>query len=168
MKKIKSLFFLAFALLLASPAFALQCKDGTYEASDECWTDVRVSISETTPIITGTVLEYFGATDGTDANSFTVRAVNASADHAAIAGVAQSRIATGDYGRILVRGKGKLRKSLGAVSTRDYLYAAVAVATQDAGGVLGPVASTGAEPTAFALQSSGEARATIDAYIIVI
>lgn len=168
MKKINVLLILALLLISAKSAFALQCKSGNAPMSEECWTEVKVSSVETVPVIAGTVLEFDATTDTAIDNAYIVRVANASADNAAIAGIAQGRIATGDYGRIMVRGKGKVRKSQGAVSTRDYLYAAVAVATQDNGGVLGPSAVSGHKPLAFSLQTQTDARATIDAYIVVV
>jgi len=162
MKNLKFLFLLAFALLLAKPAFALQCKDGTYLASDECWTEVKVSDLETTRVIPGTVLEFDATTDTSEKNGYTVRVANASADWAAIAGVAQTNIATGDQGRILVRGKGKVRVPANNISSRDFLYAS------GTAGSLGVVASaSNASPSAFALQSATTA-STIDAFIVVL
>lgn len=162
MKSFKVLFLLAFALLLASPAFALQCKDGNYAGSDECWTEVRISSVETTPVIPGTVLEYDATTDADETNAYIVRVANASADYAAIAGVAQTRIATGDYGRILVRGKGKVRLTAGVNATRDYVYAS------STAGALGPIPATNAVPVAFALEPNTSAAATADAYVLVL
>lgn len=162
MKNFRILFLLACALLLASPAFALQCKDGNYAGSDECWTEVRISSVETTRVIPGTVLEFDATTDSDETNAYVVRVANASADWAAIAGVAQTNIATGDYGRILVRGKGKLRVSGHNFSSRDFLYAS------STAGSLGLTASaSNASPSAFALESSTSS-ATIDAFIVVV
>lgn len=162
MKKIKFLFLLAFALLVAKSAFALQCKDGNAPMGDECWTEVKVSSAETTRVIPGTVLEFDTTTDNAIDNAYIVRVANASADNAALAGVAQSVIATGDYGRILVRGKGKLRATAGVNATRDYLYAS------STAGALGTIGATGHVPAAFALQTNTTAAATIDAYIVIV
>lgn len=163
MKNIKFLFVFSFVLLLANSAFALQCKEGTYAAGDECWTDVKIGISETTPVIPGVVLKYDINSNDVETAAYIVRVANASADFGRIAGVAQNRIATGDYGRILVRGKGKVRKALGAVVSGDYLFAALA--TGDA--AVGPVRATNAQPTAFSLQTGTEAIATIDGFVIL-
>jgi hypothetical protein len=160
--KIKNfLFALAFVLAIAPSAFALQCKNGNY-GSDECWTNVQISTVETTPVIAGTVLEFAGTTDSADDNAYIVRVANASADHSAIAGVAQATIATGDSGLVLARGKGKIRVPAGVVATRDYLYASATA------GAAGTVPATGAKVAAFALQSSTAGAATIDAYITVV
>jgi hypothetical protein len=167
MKSFK-LFALALVIFGASfitssnPAFALQCKDGGSQNADECWTDVQVSISETTPVIPGAILKYDVATDSAEENAFEVRVASASADYGRVAGVAQSRIATGDWGRVLVRGPGKIRKVIGGVQvTGDYLFVAV---SNDAGSVQ----ATGASPIAFTRQATTAAGATVDAYIVVI
>lgn len=161
MKKIKFFLLFAFALLVANSAFALQCKDGNAPMGDECWTEVKISSVETTKVIPGTVLEFDATTDNAIENAYVVRVANASADFAAIAGVAQSVIATGDYGRVLVRGKGKVKVTAGINATRDSLYAS------STAGTLGTGIATGAYPIAFALQTSAAA-ATIDAYVVIV
>jgi hypothetical protein len=162
MKSFKVLFLLAFALLLASPAFALQCKDGNYAASDECWTEVRVSISETTRVIPGTVLTYTN-TDTAEKNAFEVRVASTSTDYMRVAGVAQSTIATGDSGRVLVRGAGKLRIVDQSVNASgDYLYLG-----KGAGSAAPTAASSRDQALAFSRQTTASA-ATIDAFIVVV
>lgn len=167
MKKFRILFLLALALLLSKSAFALQCKDGVYAGSDECWTDVKVGISETVPVIPGVVLKYDINSGDAETAAYIVRVSSASADYGRVAGVAQSRIATGDYGRILVRGHGKIRKANGVtLVSGDYLYPTGAAT---ASGDTGLVAATGANPTAFSLQTSAATSgATVDAFIALV
>lgn len=149
-------------LSYSQSAFAFQTKAGNYEASDEIWTNVKVSSAETTPVIPGTVLEFDFAQDTANEASYIATVSNASADHSRIAGVAQTTIATGDYGRVLVRGKGQLRTAAGVVSSGDYLYAS------STAGALGIVGATGAKVGAIALETKTNAAATIDAYIVVV
>ena len=189
MKKIFIFAFLSLAFLaVASPAFALQCKVGNY-GSDECWTDVRVSPLETTyPVSVGTVLVYdfkAGDIDGVSPNSpdggaFQVRVLQggtASLDSYRVAGVAQTVIATGDRGRILVRGRGKVRQATQSASG-DRLYV---VNDGDMVGALGIRGGTESAPIlygqssydkviAFALktQSDTNGYTSQDAYITVI
>lgn len=168
-KKMKNLKSLIFALLLVAPvllgsqeALAFQTKAGNYEASDEIWSNVKIHDSETTVVDLGTVLEFDTTTDSAEENSYTVRVANASADHSRIAGVAQSTIATGDTGRVLVRGKGQVKAATTPLSTGDYMYAS------STAGSLGSIGASGAKVSAFALETKGEATATIDAYIVVV
>lgn len=149
------------SVLSITPAYALQCKGGNY-GSDECWTEVQIASTETTPVIAGTVLEFSSAQSTANDNAFIVTVANASADHSRIAGVAQGAIATGDRGRVLVRGKGKIRKAAGVAASGDYLYAS------STGGAVGIVGATGAKVTAFALESAANAAATIDGYIVIV
>lgn len=165
MKKFQILFLVAFALLLASPAYALQCKAGNYEASDECWVNAKISPLETVPVVAGVVLVADFTDDNANDAAWQVRVSDASADASHVIGVAQRSIATGDIGLILARGKGKIRtKSNQTISSGDSLFAST---SQDA--TISVV--TGAKPTAFSLQGqtlSGNTRATIDAYIVVV
>lgn len=176
MKKLFIVFsVLVLALLIAGPsAFALQCKAGNFESSDECWTNVKVSATETYVVSAGAILVYDITTDSAQRNSFEVVVADASADDHLIAGVAQSIIATGDYGRALVRGKGKL--CLGhaggagiTVATGDRLY--VSSSRGKAGTTLatsGSTAVSSSDPIAFALQANSTTPATIDAYITIV
>ena len=115
-------FFLLFVglLLLASPAFALQCKDGGSLNGDECWTDVYVSPIETSPTTVGTVVVYDFSAGTAEKAAYQVRVASASTDGYRVAGVVQKVIATGDWGRVLVRGKGKLR-TVNILSSGDRL-----------------------------------------------
>lgn len=168
MKKLKFLFLFAFTLLLAKSAFALDCKNGNSFSSDECWTNVKVSSSETTPVIAGTVLVYDFAspTDANDA-AFQVRVSSASTDNYKVAGVAQRTIATGDTGLVLVRGKGKIRATT-AVASGDRLFT---TSLSGRAGTYSPSDNTSVasrdKNIAFSLQTS-TASATIDAYMVVV
>lgn len=172
MKKyfISFLFVLALIVVASNPAHALQCKAGNFEASDECWTNVKVSSAETYVVSAGSVLVYDITTNSAQRNSFEVRLADASADTHLIAGIAQSVIATGDYGRVLVRGKGKLVLAPGAVvATGDRLYTSSSVGkagTAMSSYVTSDISS--GDPIAFALQASTAAAATIDAYITIL
>lgn len=165
MKKYSFLILLAFALLLAKPAFALQCKAGNGGMeSDECWTEVKISIVETNPVIRGTVLYYENSTDSSEENGFEARVSSTpSNDRVRVAGVAQRSFATGDTARILVRGSGALRVTQ-TVATGDLLY----VGGSDAGTAGRNAAASRDQAIAFARQASTTQRATIDAYIVVI
>lgn len=165
MKKILFSLFLVLALVaVASPAFALQCKEGNY-GSDECWTSVKVSASETTPVIAGTVLMYdFASSTGPDDSAFQVRVSSASTDVYKVAGVAQGPISTGDRGMILVRGQGQLQVANSATSG-DRLYTS---STAGKAGTIGGdnITTSHDGMIAFALETS--VSATIDAYIVVV
>lgn len=162
----KLLLVLAAVLLIAPSAFALQCKNGNY-GSDECWTNVVVSLQETTPVVQGSVLvyDYQSNSGNVDTASYQVRVADASADWNIVAGVAQSNIATGDSGLVLVRGQGKIRtKTTFAITSGDALYVSTSADSTK-------VVVTGAGPVANALvttSASGNTSATIDAYITIV
>lgn len=163
MKKLSFLSIFVLALLVfASNGHALQTKAGNYDASDEVWSNVRISTLETTPVVAGVVVEFSASTDTADENAWIVTVADASADHSRIAGVAQETIATGDFGRVLLRGKGQLSAAAGVVSSGDYLYAS------STAGAMGVVPSSGAKVGAIALESKTNGADTIDAYITVI
>jgi hypothetical protein len=169
MKKfIFSLLFVLALVVAVSPAFALQCKEGNY-GSDECWTEVKVSAAETTPVVSGTVLKFDVATDSADRNAFEVRVATATADYAKIAGVAQGRIATGDRGMILVRGQGQIKVTGGGIATGDPLFVGGAAGTvSEASADAVTVGLYANDPVGFALESSTAASATIDGYVTVL
>lgn len=163
----KFIAFLVLALLISvGPAFALSCKEGNF-GSDECWTTVRVSLQETTPVTAGTVLVYDvnQSSPNADTSAFQVRVADASADAWFVAGVAQKTIATGDTGLILVRGQGQLsHKSTEAWASGDALFVST---SRDAS----KVQVTGTRQLGFALETvavSGNYRATDDAYITIV
>lgn len=171
MKKfIFSVLFVLALVVVVSPAFAMQCKQGNYGA-DECWTDVKVSSAETNVVRAGTVLIYDFNQDSVDESSFEVRVAAASTDSYRVAGVAQHTIATGDRGSILVRGLGKIRTT-GAISSADRLFASgtagTAVANQNNDEAS---AASHDKQIAFALETkttSGSFGATLDAFITVV
>lgn len=169
MKNYKFLVLFAFALLLASPAYALQCKAGNFEASDECWTNVKVASGETIAVIPGTILQYdFLSVDSSeDKGAFQVRVARELTDGYKLAGVAQSRIASGDYGKILVRGKGLVRVAEATASGDRLFVSATDGALEDTNNTT--VASTASrdKAAAFSLESSSGA-ATIDAYVVIL
>lgn len=158
----KLLFVLALVLLIVPSSFALQCHQGNL-GSDECWTNVQIDRLETKEVIAGTLLEFAASNDNADDNAYVVKVANASADYAAIAGVAQKSISAGDSGLVLVRGKGKLKTVAGAIASRDYLY--TTSSAEGKGGIV-PLPS-GTRPIALALQSSA-GDATIDAYFVIV
>lgn len=174
-----ALFVLAL-ILVVTPAFALTCKNGNY-GSDECWTNVKVSPLETQPVSIGSVLIYdasAGPLTADDGGAFQVRvlAANNSYDGVLVAGIAQKVIATGDYGQVLVRGRGKVRCTT-TTSSGDRLYVAIDSKQR---GALGVRTDTAVDrPTsydksiAFALEAGsvailGHTAATIDAYVTVV
>jgi hypothetical protein len=165
-----ALFVLALAMFV-TPAFALECKTGNY-GSDECWTNVQVSASETNQVNKGTVLMYAVTENTADNGAFVVRVVTATTDAYKVAGVAQQTIATGDRGNILVRGQGKI-KSWGAVTSGDRLFVNASNNQNRYGRVCVSssldVASAASrdKAIAFALETS-TTDATADAYIVVI
>lgn len=171
MKNLKYL-FLAFALSLfiVPSSYALQCHQGNL-GSDECWTNVQVSSSETNVVDRGTVLIYdFSSSANSDQAAYQVRVATATTDNYKVAGVAQNTIATGDSGLVLVRGQGKI-KIAGAATSGDRLY------TTGTGGRKGFTAvGTSLDATsaasrdkaiAFALETS-TTDATKDAFIVVV
>ena len=166
MKNLKILFLIAFSFVIAHSAFALDCKNGNYAASDECWTTVTVDPLATTPVVKGTVLEYSFASGSAEQAGYLVSPSNASSDWTHIAGVAQKPIATGDTANVLVRGHGFIQaKQSSNFTSGDALWVST---THDVGSV---ISATGARPIGFALQSqSGGAgtASTIDAYITVV
>jgi len=169
MKKIIFSLFVVFALLsVANPAHALLCKSGQAGNSDECWTEVKVSSAETNVVSAGAVLMYDITTDSADTNAYQVVLTTASLDAHRVAGVAQSIIATGDTGLILVKGKGKLNVH-GVTATGDRVFTS---ASEGHAGTtipaMGATNTSSGDPIGFALQNSTAARATIDAYINVI
>lgn len=161
----KMILFVLALLIIASPAWALQCKTSQSGQSDECWTTVRVSNLETTAVIPGMLLVYDFTDDNVDDAAFQVRVSTASEDGYKVAGVAQSVIATGDQGAILVRGKGKLRVA-GGNASGDRLYPSTTAGSAGRHGPGGVLASHDAL-VAFALAANTGA-ATTDAYIIVV
>lgn len=161
----KFIAFLVLALLIAAgPSFALSCKEGNY-GSDECWTNVRVSALETTPVIAGTLLMYDFTDDNADDAAYQVRVTSASTDSYKVAGVAQSTIATGDRGVVLVRGQGQLRIASGTASG-DRLFAS---STAGAAGrhAAGATLASHDSVIGFALESTSGA-ATADAFITIV
>ena len=160
----KFIIFVIAILLLATPAYALSCKTGTSGNSDECWTTVRVSTSETTPVIPGMLLMYdFLSSPDASTSAYQVRVSDASTNEHYLAGFAQQKIATGDYGLIQVRGQGKVRLDAAAVSSGDDLYASATDGTvrTDSG------AGSRDRVIAFAL-AAGSASTTADAYITLV
>ena len=168
MNKLKALVLVLFlSLVVSTQAWALQCKSGNY-GSDECWTDVRVSSSETTPVIAGTVLVYdFASAEDADDAAFWVRVSSAITDGYKIAGVAQGTIATGDKGRVLVRGKGDLRVATSTTSGDRLYVSSTAGTATGTNTVAADSAASRDKVLAFALETSGSA-STQDAFITVI
>lgn len=165
--KIKFLMFFVGVLLMASPAFALQCKDGNF-GPDECWTEVEVSRVETTPVIAGTVLVYdFTSNEGSsETAAFRVRVATASADAYKVAGIAQKTIATGDRGRVLVRGKGLLRVA-GITASGDRLFTSSTAGVASNSMPAGNTVASRDRNIAFALETESAA-ATTDAFITIV
>lgn len=129
MNKMKKFFMFSFvlvALLMAfqADAFALSCKTSQGPGSaDECWTEVTVSSRETAIVSAGHLLVWDSDATTPGQGTSQVRLSRASADNSIAAGFAQGRIATGDTGRVLVYGFGKVL-TVGGVTSGDYLYAA--------------------------------------------
>lgn len=165
-KHFKVLFLLAFALLLASPAFALQCKTGQSQNADECWTDVYVSPLETSPVSIGTLLVYDFNAGTPEKAGFQVIVSSASADGYRAAGFAQNRITTGDWGRVLVRGRGFVITD-GIVASGDRLFSGAP--RRGSVGIQGPptAVATHDPVLAFAVEAN-TGLSTTDAYITVI
>jgi hypothetical protein len=122
MKKSMMFFLVLVSLLvISSPAFALQCKQGN-DASDECWTNVKVGAGYTTLVSRGHVLvaSVSGKTVA-DNDGFIVKLSTASAEN--VIGVAQDAIASGQTAMILVKGRGvvKLDNASSTVASGDAL-----------------------------------------------
>ena len=123
MKKFKFLLALALVLVLARPAFALQCKDGNSLGSDECWVDVLVNnegnglsnglsaqVSKGTIVVVSTGLSGAGSLL-TSFDAYSVRRTTSSHDFGSV-GVIQNTIASTDLAknsRVLVKGRGSVR-----------------------------------------------------------
>ena len=168
MKKILFSLFLVLALVaVVTPAFAMQCKEGNY-GSDECWTNVKVSANETTPVIAGTVLVYDFASDhDADDAAWTVRVSSAITDMYKVAGVAQQTIATGDRGNVLVRGQGQLRTTA-AITSGDRLFPSTTAGQATKTNAIDVASAASRDGAiAFALETSAAA-STMDAYIVVV
>ena len=172
MRKIKFFAFFLVLAILATPAFALQCKTGN-DASDECWTTAQLSTNDVA-IIAGTIMQYDFTTptqQGNDADraAFYVRA-STTADSSVIAGVAQKSYSSGDRVQLLVRGKGSLRVNSSTVASGDKIIAQGHSGTLNRGdGVVlkGDLLTSRDRGIAFALESSTSA-STIDAFIIIV
>lgn len=164
--------FMILALILsASNAFALQCVSSQkVGGSDECWTQVKVSASETTPVTKGTILVYdFSSSPDSATAAFQVRVSTATTDGYKVAGIAQSTIATGDIGLVQVRGKGSLKIVTAAVSSGDRLFVST-TAGKAAKANIGDAtyaATSRDKVLAFALQTT-TATATADAFITIV
>lgn len=168
MNKRNILFLVILSFLLIPNAFALNCvKSQIVGQSDACWTQVTVAAGETGVVSAGSVLVYeFTNSDDADMAAVTVRRATASNQSHRVAGVAQSVIATGDTGVVLVRGKGKLCVK-DATSSGDPLY------VSSSAGLAGRHNSTSigsGDPIAFALQANTTENpgASIDAYITIL
>lgn len=166
MKKINFLFVLALLIGLTSNAYALTCKTGQSGNSDECWTDVMVSRLETNVVSAGSILVYDINTGDPDRGAYEVVLATASNDTYRVAGVAQSRIPTGDWGTVLVRGQGQIiSRSAGASGDRLF----PSTSEGKAGTTSGSGAANQASSDAVAwLLEAATADATHDAYISVL
>ncbi len=172
MKKIKFLVLaLALLLLSSSSSFALTCSESRLVggSADDCYTAVVVASNETTLVSNGTVLNY----DVTDAqfnstnSAFQVRVVDASADGAIVAGVAQRVITSGEGALILVRGRGDV-----AVKNTETIVSGNALFVSTSGDA-SLVTSTTQTPLGFALDNQtaaapGGVRNTRKAYITIV
>lgn len=137
MKTLKYFVFALFTLLIVSPAFALQCKDGQSLNSDECWTEVRIAAGYTTLVSRGHVLvASYQAAALTDVDGWT--ATHPIASNNIVLGVAQSNIATGDTALILARGRGVIKTRSGVTNN------APVITSGDPLGVSGFVSHAGA------------------------
>lgn len=163
MKIFKLFLLIASLLVIASPAYALQCKAGNYEASDECWTTVQISASETIPVVAGTVLVYdFASAANSNDAAWQVRVSTEATYGARVSGIAQKSWATGDVALVKVRGKG-FAKVEGAVTSGDALFVAATDGSlrKDGG------ATSRDNAIAFALKTE-TAAATSDVYITIV
>jgi hypothetical protein len=191
MRKFKVFGFLLVLALLATPAFALQCKEGN-DASDECWTSavLRATGENIANLIAGTIMVYDSITPtqhGLDPNgdnrlAFTVRAAQATTDGTFVAGVYQGNrggtLSSGDRVFLQVRGMGKVRTQTATVNTGDRLYVSSSgnlgearalkqnFGVDLAGVYNGPSGSTD-RVVAWALEGA-TAAATNDAFIVIV
>lgn len=163
MKKFKFLFVLALLFGVASPAFALNCKTGQSINSDECWTDVKVSLLETNVVSAGSILMYDINTGDVDRGSYEVVLTTASNDTYRVAGVSQSVIATGDWGKVLVRGQGKIR-NFAAVASGERLFPSASEGKAGSTSGSGAANQASSDPIGWAL-ATGTADSITDAYI---
>lgn len=164
MKKISFLLILVALLLVAtSPAFALNCKTSQSGNSDECWTEVRISPSETYVVSRGTLLVYdLGSTEP----YYQVRVSTSSDDGYKVAGFAQAIIPTGDTALVQVRGLGYVQ-AVNGIASGDRLYPA-----SRAGGVgaFRPASETNhsSRDDAVAWSASTQASGTKEAFIKIV
>lgn len=117
MRKLLSLILVLALIFSATPAFALQCKDGNQWGPDECWTDVYLTLNDqllgsAAAFSTGTVvIVSSGFATLASNDGFTVRRTTSSLDFGTI-GVLQRDYASTDlpaWGRALVRGRGQVK-----------------------------------------------------------
>lgn len=169
MKKTIFSFLVVLALIIvASPAFALNCKQSQSGLSDECWTQVKIAANETTLVSAGTVLVYdFSSNNGvTDTAAYQVRVATASAAGVYVAGVAQQSHASGDQALIQVRGKGTVM-----IKTVETIASGGAMFVSTSGDASVQSTSTTQNQLGFALEpytASGNSFDTIDAYITIV
>lgn len=165
-----ALLFVSF-FLMASPSFALLCKEGQgLDKSDECWTAVRIPSNLTYVVSVGSVLVHdFTNADSAELASVMGTTSTASLDTYNVIGVAQSVIATGDTGMVLVRGKGKVL-AIGVTASGDRLFTSTTRGNVGTG--VPRVANanmdtqTSGDPIAISLQTrTTGTTGTIDAYI---
>lgn len=153
-------------VLISQNAFALQCKSGQSLNGDECWTEVKVSLLETNVVSAGSILVYDINTGDVNRGDHEAVLATASADEYRVAGVAQTVIATGDRGLVLVRGHGQIT-TRSACASGDRLYVSSSEGKSGTTGGQGGSAIASADPIAWALEAC-TADATHDAYITVI
>ncbi len=162
-------FLIVFALLLlvASPAFAMSCKNQQGMDSDECWTQVTVAPGETTLVSPGTVLVYDLTSNGGDPSlaAWQVRVATASAKGTYVAGVAQRRIASGASDLVLVRGLGYV-----ATKAQDTIASGTAVFVSTSGDVSAITSTTQTQlGVAMASQTAGtNTRTTQRTYVTIV
>lgn len=169
MKKLYLFSIFAFSLLFLNfdNAYALNCKSGNSQNSDECWTEVKIAPGYTTLVSRGhlLVVSYLNtAVDNID--GWVARHPSSSNDIAL--GVAQSAIATGQEAQVLARGKGVINlinTNRGTVTSGDTLGIN---ASSTNGSVVESTAASHQRVIAHSFETTTTDDADLQAYITIV
>ena len=174
----KKFFALLIAILLiATPVYALQSKVSQSGRSDEVWTQVRIGTNYPVLVSRGHVLiistdsQTLATNDG-----FLAKHADASLGQV-IAGVVQATdVTSGDYTRVLLRGRGYLRSATKNTTSLDIMSTTLATTLTSHRGCVVPFIRSGAYHTTTsynngvgqALESESSEDTVFDAYINVL
>ena len=168
MKKLISVLLIAFVVLWASPAFAVQCqRSNVAGTAGTCWDLVEIASSETTLVSAGAILvrDINNGINSTEA-AWRVKVATATGDGVYVAGVAQGKIVTGNQALVLVRGPGvvKVGGTAGIANTTsgEAIYVGISGNASDT-----TTTTTTVAPIGYALENESSGDTTIDAYLTI-